>query len=406
MKRICIVGGGFAGLGALQHLCEALEARRNIHVTLIDPRTHFVCTPLMADVATGVVTSRSTRVRLAALPPKARFDIVQDRLEGLDMARGEVRCAERVVPYDHLILAAGAQTAWGDFKDPDKLALPWRGDRQATALGRRVLRAFAQQGDDDALRRALRFTIVGGGPSGVELAAELASRIQRDLLDRVGEQARRHHRVVLIEAQRELLPNFPATARRHARRALERLGVDLHLNTRVTAFDGRDISLADGETLPGEHLIWAGGVEAPGWTRDLGLPLSDEGFVLVEDTLSVPDVEGIFVAGDLAHRRDGLCWPKLAASAAHMGPVAAENVLLDLVGASMRPFDYTHLGHLLRLGRGEGLVLLADERLLTGSLASATAHLARLAQLPTWTKRAALAMEWFGGSAWRHLPIV
>ncbi len=409
MKKICIVGGGFGGLEALKHLKEGLSGRRNVRVTLINERSHFLFTPVLPDVASGSVSSRSAQLRLAQLLDDGRFELICGRAERFDLERRQVSVGERRVDFDHLIVAVGSEIDWRGLEDPDKLAMGWKGAEDAQRIYRAVVSAFDGAGkveDEAALRRRLTFVVAGAGASGVELTAELVSGVRRALLPRAGAQAARAFRVVLVEPRGAALPDFAAPLQARAAGALGRLGVEMIFGDRVEAVSAGEVRLGSGDRIEADHLIWAGGVKAPSWLSGSGLPLTGEGWIEVDDRLCA--VDGVFAIGDAARRRRGEPWPMTAQCAVQQGPVAANNVLMDMVGASLDPFEYAHFGDLIRLGERDGIFQLGGLR-LTGPTAWGLIRLAQVMLAPTMTKKMALLGEWMEnvvrGHEWTRLPI-
>ena len=411
MKRICIVGGGFGGLEALKHLQEGLRKRRKVHVTLIDQSPHFLYTPVLPDVASGGVSSRAAELRLSDMAQGDRFKVRCGRVTGFDFARHEVLMGEARVGFDYLILALGSEADWGDLDDPAGLALPWKRSEDAQRVLRRVMVAFAELPADLSeveARRRLTFVVAGAGATGVEFASELSAGVQQDLLPRVPDLARKAFRVVLVEPEGEVLPAYSRGLRERARAALLRQGVELILGDKVVSVREGEVGLGNGATIRADHLIWAGGVRPPSWLSGTGLPLNAHGEILVEEDLSVCGLDQVFAVGDSAQRVGGDPWPRTAQRAAQQGPTAANNILMDMVGASLDPFEYTHWGNLIRLGHKDAVFELGRWT-LTGSTAWTLVRLAQIALAPTGTKKVALLAEWSNnlmrGREWTRLPL-
>jgi len=261
--------------------------------------------------------------------------------------------------YDYLIVAAGATHSYFGHEDWASYAPGLKSLDDALTLRRRMLLAFeeAEREPDPARKRhLLTFVLIGGGPTGVELAgalAEIARHTLRNEFDTIDPQSAR---IILIEAGPSILPAFPPSLRESARRALLRLGVEVREQTRVTSVEAEAVVIAD-ETLRAHTLIWAAGVAASPLGQSLNVPLDRVGRVEVAPDLSVPGQPRIFIAGDMASftHQTGVPLPGVAQVAKQQGKHAARNILRLLDGTPTRPFHYRDPGNLATIGRAAAI---------------------------------------------------
>lgn len=369
--RIVIVGAGFGGLEAARSLRGA-----DVAITLVDKTNHHLFQPLLYQVATAGLAAPAI-----AAPVRHLFrhqDNVTTFLgEVVDVvaAAHEVRLADgQVLPYDHLIVAAGATHSYFGSDHWARFAPGLKTLADAFEIRRRVLLAFeaAEKESDPALRAAwLTFAVIGGGPTGVEMAGTLAE-IARDTLP--GEFRRidpAAARIVLLEGGPRVLQAMPESLSASAQRQLEKLGVEVRVGARVVHIDddGLEVQPA-GDAAPfriGSHcVVWAAGVAASPLGRKIavatGAPTDRAGRVLVEPDLTVPGYPDISIIGDLAVARSYLAGheprpvPGVSPAAKQMGRVAAANVLRRLGGAPSQPFRYRDYGNLATIGRHSAVV--------------------------------------------------
>jgi NADH dehydrogenase len=394
MKRICVVGGGFAGVKAAQHLEEAVGGRRSVEVVLVSDASHFTYTPLLPGVAAGAVAMRTATTRLGSIFSGDGVRLVRDRVVGFDLKARRVVGEREQLEYDALLVAVGSDPDFQGVAGLREVALPCRTAHDAVRIKSRVVSAFrrAARGEGSEAR-ALTFVIAGGGCCGVELACELASSVQQALLPRLAPSVGRRFRLVLVEPQERVLARFDVRLQRAAEAALRRLGVEV-VRDAVVGADAGGVALASGAVVESEHLFWAAGVRAPRWLEQAGLPVTDEGRVAVEDTLEVQGQRGVFAVGECAEIADGSrVVPQGASSSQQQGEMAAENVVHLLVGSALEPFGYRSWGELVALGRFDAAVAMGPLA-WEGRAAFSIYRTLMTALAPTMTKRVALFADW------------
>ena len=364
-----IVGGGFGGLYAARALRGAA-----VHVTIVDRRNHHLFQPLLYQVATAALNPADI-----ASPIRSVFrgwpnvSVLLAEAVGIDTDAKKLLLADGELPYDYLVVATGATHSYFGHDDWAAFAPGLKSIEDALEIRRRVLLAYemAEREPDPARRREwMTFVIVGGGPTGVELAGALAE-ISRQALSREFHRIDPSHaRIILIEGESRVLPPYPPDLSVKARTQLERLGVDVWTGARVTGVDAGGVSLGS-ERIVARTVVWAAGVAASPLPKALGLPLDRAGRVRVNPDLTIPGHDDVFVIGDLAAvQQEGGAVPGVAPAAIQMGRHAAANIRRALAGQPRQPFQYREKGSFATIGRGKAV----------GQLRGGW----RLAGLPAW----------------------
>ena len=367
--RVVIVGGGFAGLYAARKLGRG----RAIEVTLVDRRNYHLFQPLLYQVATGALSPGDIAQPLRAILRRYKNTrVILGEAVGLDPVARRVNLSdEGTVDYDTLIVATGARHAYFGHDEWAELAPGLKTIEDATDMRRRILIAYeAAEREADPARRAewMTFTVVGGGPTGVELAGALGEisndTLRRDFRSILPSDAR----VLLVEALDRVLPTYPTGLSESARRQLEHLGVTVRAGTKVTAIDEDGITVAiqgDGaertERIPTRTVLWAAGVQASSFGRNvadaLGVEVDRAGRLPVEADLTLAGHPEVLVLGDLAvaKRPDGKPVPGVAPAAIQEGTYAAKSILRRLRGEAPQAFHYQDRGDVAVIGRLSGV---------------------------------------------------
>ncbi|OLE65446.1 MAG: FAD-dependent oxidoreductase [Acidobacteria bacterium 13_1_20CM_2_68_14] len=348
--RVVILGGGFGGLYAARAL-----RRAPVRVTLVDRRNHHVFQPLLYQVATAALNPSDIAVPIRhILRRQANAEVILGEASAVDVGARKVILADGEVPYDYLIVATGAAHSYFGHDDWARFAPGLKTIEDALDIRRRILLAFeAAEREIDPDRRAawLTFVIVGGGPTGVELAgavAEIARRILREDFRHIDPGSAS---VFLVEAAPRVLQAFDEALARRAAQALRGLGVEVLTGAPVSAIDATGVSIGD-RRIPARLVLWAAGVAASPLARSLGVPLDRAGRVAVTPDLTLPGHPEVFVIGDLAAlRQDGRPVPGVAPAAKQMGRHAARNILRAVRGLPYLSFHYRDAGSLATIGR-------------------------------------------------------
>jgi NADH:ubiquinone reductase (H+-translocating) len=368
LPHIVVVGAGFAGLRFVQNMPESLA-----RITVIDRQNHHLFQPLLYQVATAGLSAVDIAQPVRAIfGDRPNFAVVMGEVEEIDFARKRVRHTRGDVTYDYLVLAAGGVTSYFGHAEWEQFAPGLKSLDDALRIRRKILCAFerAETEPDPAKREAaMRIVVVGGGPTGVELAgafAELTRTVLHKDFDRI-DPSRSH--VILIEGSDHLLSPFPPALRESAKRQLEKLGVEVRLNKRVE--DVRDGELVvSGETLRADNIIWGAGVGGAPIAKKLGVELDRAGRIKVLPDCSVPGHPEVFAVGDMITLTDanGVVVPGVAQGAMQMGRHVAELIERELRQEKLspsgrEPFAYYDKGSMATIGRSSAVAVIKDKNL-------------------------------------------
>lgn len=364
MKTVVIVGAGFGGLNAAKELARS----QKIKVLLIDRRNYHLFQPLLYQVATAGLSPADI-----ATPVRSVFsgfdevEVVMGNVTAIDLTRHLVKTIDAEYTYDFLILACGAQHSYFGHNEWEEFAPGLKTLEQATEIRRRILLAFEmaeKEKDPEKRKTLLTFVVVGGGPTGVELAGSIAE-ISRHTLERDFRSIDPSRtRVILIEAGARILASFDTELSRKATRDLEGLGVQIWTSTRVTEVSEEGARLKD-EFIKAKTVIWAAGVEPSKLSKQLHSPLDRQGRVIVKKDLSLPDHPEIFVIGDqAAYAIEGDKYlPGLAPVAIQQGRQAARNILATVNNEPRKDFKYLDKGSMATIGRKKAILQVGSLKL-------------------------------------------
>ncbi|MHB8419374.1 MAG: NAD(P)/FAD-dependent oxidoreductase [Myxococcales bacterium] len=395
--RVLIVGGGFGGLAAARTL-----AGTEAQVTLLDRRNHHLFQPLLYQVATAALNPSNIATPIRRILRHARnVDVALAEATAVDVTARRVRWQGGELDYDYLIVAAGAGHSYFGHPEWERFAPGLKTVEDALDIRRRVLLAYEaaeRERDPAERRRSLTFVIVGGGPTGVELAGALAEIARKTLAADFRHFDPREASVILVEAGPRLLPAMSEASSAAAHRQLERLGVEVVTSEPVTAIDAGGASLGP-RRLEARTVLWAAGVAAAPLARTLGAPLDRAGRVKVQPDLSLPGAPEIFVVGDLASlEQDGKPVPGVAPAAMQEGRCAARNALASMRGRPRQPFRYRDKGTLATVGRAAAVADLGRLR-LSGFVAWLAWLLVHILELIGFRNRLLVLIDW----AWLYL---
>jgi NADH dehydrogenase len=393
---IVIVGGGFGGLDAARALNGA-----PVQVTLVDRRNHHVFQPLLYQVATAALSPGDIAAPIRwILRKQDNVRVLLAEVQGIDIAAKRLKLdGGHDLAYDYLILATGAAHSYFGHNEWQRFAPGLKTIEDALEIRRRMLLAFerAERESDPAIQRQyLTFAVVGGGPTGVELAgalAEIAKQTLRDEFSRIEPEVAR---IVLLEAGPSILPTFAPKLRDASRRMLRSLGVEVWENTMVTGVEGGVVHLGQ-DRLTARTVVWAAGVTASPLGKLLDVSVDRSGRVAVEQDLSVPGHPEIYVVGDLGvfTHQTGQPLPGVAQVAMQGGRAAARNVLRRVKGAPTLPFHYRDLGNLATIGRARAIADLPWIR-LSGFVAWLIWLFIHLVSLIGFRNKLLVLISWMG----------
>jgi NADH:ubiquinone reductase (H+-translocating) len=353
--HVVILGGGFGGLEAARRLKSA-----PVRITLVDSHNHHLFQPLLYQVATAALSPGDIASPIRwILRQQRNTQVLLAGARSIDVEKRKVFLERAELDYDYLIVATGATHAYFGHDEWAQAAPGLKTLDDALNIRRRVLLAFeaAEMESDPAVqRRLLTFIIVGGGPTGVELAGALAEIARHALAQEFRSINPGTARIVLVEAGSSILSAFPEKLRLAAEQSLSRLCVEVRKNTAVTQISEDAVQLGS-ERFEAGTILWAAGVAASPLGKSLGVPLDRAGRVVVEPSLAIPEHPEVFVIGDLAAftHQGGKPLPGTAPVAKQQGRHAAENIRRMLGGAPSLPFRYLDRGNMATIGRGAGI---------------------------------------------------
>jgi NADH dehydrogenase FAD-containing subunit len=392
--RIVIVGAGFGGLSAAHSLAGA-----DADVFVIDRRNYHLFQPLLYQVATaGLSPAQIASPIRAILRQAANINVTLGKVSGINKDRRVVAIDDREIAYDRLVLATGARHSYFGRDEWESVAPGLKKIDDATGIRRRILTAFenAESADDaEARRRFLTFVVIGGGPTGVEMAgaiAELARVVLRHDFRRIRPT---EARIVLVESGPRLLSAFPPKLSEAAQTSLKKLGVDVRLGGRVTQCDFAGVAIGD-ERLESATVVWGAGVMASGAAHWLDAQKDRIDRVIVEPNLSVPGNPEIFVIGDTANVQgaNGLPLPGLAPVAKQQGAYVGRVLRAQLAGnPAPPPFRYRSWGTMATIGRRAAVADLGWIK-LSGTLAWLLWGLVHISYLIGFRNRVIVTLDW------------
>jgi NADH dehydrogenase len=398
MKKVVILGAGFAGLNAARKLGGA----RDIEVTVVDRENHHLFQPLLYQVAMAALSPADIAAPIRSLLSSANTRIIKAAVQRIDVAAKRVMTDAGEFAYDYLLVACGAQHAYFGHEEWEPYAPGLKTLSQATEIRRRVLEAFEaaeREPDAQARRRHLTFVVVGGGPTGVELAGAIGEMSRYTLARDFRSIDPRQTRVMLVEAGPRILPAFDAKLAARAMRDLESLGVQVWTSAKVTEVNAQGVIIGN-EQIAAATVLWGAGVRASDVGRTLGVEVDQVGRVLVNPDLSIAHHPEVFVAGDLARciGPDGKPLPGVALVAMQQGVFVAKTIKNELAGKARASFEYFDMGQLATIGRSRAVCEVFGVR-LTGFIAWWVWLLVHIYRLSGFRNRLIVLIQW----AWSYL---
>jgi NADH:ubiquinone reductase (H+-translocating) len=363
-RHVVIVGGGFAGVGCARRLAE----HDDVQITLIDRNNYHQFQPLLYQVATSQLASSDIAYSLRKLfHDNLNVDVKLAEVASLDPATHTVTTADgERYSGDALVLAAGSQPNFFRTPGADRHAFPLYCLDDAIRLRSRILGVFEDADRDARLidQGALNFVVVGGGPTGVEVAGALADLIQHTMAAEYHHLAVTAAQIHVVDLGHTLLGAFSDTAHDYVAKVLGRKGVRLHLGVAVTEVGRGHVTLADGATIRTHCVVWGGGIMAPPVAAAAGLPQGRGGRIDVQADLTVAGAPGVYAIGDVANisAPDGTAHPQLGSVALQSGVAAADNLLADFAGKPRKPFHYHDKGIMAMIGRGAAIAEVGAHR--------------------------------------------
>ena len=353
--RVVVIGAGFAGLNAAKALANA-----PVDVTVVDRKNHHTFQPLLYQVALAVLSPAeiASPVR-TVLRRAANTEVLLGEVKGFDLQKRLVLLDDLDLPYDYLIVAAGATHAYFGHPEWEQFAPGLKTLEDATEIRRRILMAFETAEREVIAHRTpppLNFVVVGAGPTGVELAGAISDIAGRHMMKEFRAIDPRQSRIVLLEGGPRVLPSYPDDLSASAERQLKEMGVEVRTNAMVTNIEAGAVSVGK-EKIPASVILWGAGVAASPLGKMLGVPVDKAGRVIVERDLTVPGHPEVFVTGDLAsaRRHNGQPVPGVAPAAIQMGKFAARQIKRAIAAQPRENFEYLDKGSLATIGRSRAV---------------------------------------------------
>jgi NADH:ubiquinone reductase (H+-translocating) len=366
-KRLVILGGGFGGLDVAREIGRSRVAREYWNTVLIDKENFFQFNPLLPAVAVGAVETRHIVYPLRDMARHRHIRYIKNKAIHIDLARREVLLHnERTEPFDVLVVAVGSVTNWYGVEGAAEHARPFKTLVDAMYLRARVIEQFemAEQAEtEEQRRRLLSIAIVGGGVTGVEVAAEVMNNARDTLLPRYPSLHASQLSITVLEGGDRLVGTARLEHSAYVLRALERRGVHVRLNTRVTRVERHRVVLERGESVDAFTIVWTAGVCPPSLVAELPVQHANDGRVRVDEYLRALDPQGepvrdLFVIGDCAAspRADGKLQPALSQTAIAMGSHVGEQLAARANGRGARPFSFQDVGYIISLGKNSSVL--------------------------------------------------
>jgi NADH dehydrogenase len=397
VPQVVIIGAGFGGLAAARGLSEA-----RVRITLIDRTNHHLFQPLLYQVAMAGLSPADIAAPIRSiLRRQSNVSVLLAEAIGVDFASRRVLLRDGEIPYDYLVIATGGKTSYFGHDEWEKFAPGLKDLDDAVEIRRRVLLAFegAEKETDPARRKdLLTFIVVGGGPTGVELAGSIAE-LARFVLDRDFRRiSPRAAEILLLEAGERILPSFSPELSASAERQLSELGVNVRCQAVVTGIDEHGVYLGD-EQLRASTVIWGAGVRATDFTASLGVPLDRSGRIPIEADLTIPGQRRAFAIGDMVTftHQTGRPLPGVSPVAIQMGERVAANIRASIAGEPMRNFVYIDKGSMATIGRSRAIAEIGRLK-LQGFLAWLAWLLVHIFFLIGFRNRIAVILNW----AWSY----
>ena len=403
IKRILILGGGFAGINVLNHLQKTFQSNTAVSISLVSQDNFFLHTPLLPEMATGMLASRHIATPIRSFCKRARY--YQAKVDSIDLNNSKVIISrtldnqKRELNYDYLVVALGGKTNFFGNKNVEKFALTIKTLGDAIRLRNHIISILEnadQTEDPDVLSKLLTFVVVGGGFSGVETVGEIN--------DFVRESAEKYYRnidpekikIILVSAKETILPEIGDLGE-YAMKSLTKNGVEIIKSTKLVDAELEHISLDNGMKIPYSTLIWAGGVTVDAVVSILDTDHSSRGNVIVDKFLKIKNNSKVFALGDCASILDektGKPYPPTAQHAVREAKIVSENITSSIKGDdAQRPFVFESKGSMAKIGKRNGVALLMGRK-ISGFSAWFLWRQYYLSTLPSNEKKLRVAMDW------------
>lgn len=392
-KKILILGAGFAGVQVMSNLRRSLNQPADI--VLVNETNYFLFTPLLHEVATGGLFPENVTMPLRPLAKKCGTKFIQARIKLINLNKKSVLTTAGSLDYDYLVMALGGTTNFYQVPGAEKHSLTLKDLPDTLAIKSRIVQAFEEASVLSPADRVglLTFTIVGGGPTGVGLAAEISDFILDAFKPYYPARLLAEAKIIILQKDNYILPQFSTQLRSRCLEELVKKGVAVRLNEAVTTISASDVTLMSGEVINSRNVIWTAGIK-PNEVKMSPSPEAVKGRLKVDQFFRLPEFPEVYVLGDLAYfEQDGQSLPMLAQVAHKAGKNVAANLGRVLAGWLPVPFKYRHAGTLISLGSwwAAGEIGFAH---FHGRFAWWLWRTIYLSKMPTWSKKLQIALDW------------
>ena len=404
IKRILILGGGYAGVNVLKHLQETFESDTEVSISLVSQDNFFLHTPLLPEMATGMLASRHIATPIRAFCKRARY--YQAKVDSIDLNNNKVTISraldsqKRELEFDYLVIALGGKTNFFGNKNVEKHALTIKTLGDAIVMRNHIisiLESADQEEDPNVLSKLMTFVVIGGGFSGVETVGEINDFVKESVEKFYRNIDPEKIKIILVSAGEKILPEIGDLGD-YAMESLTKNGVEIIKNTKLVDAEPEQISLDNGMKIPYSTLVWAGGVTVDPVVSKLDTEHSPRGNILVDKFLRIKNHPQVFALGDCASitdERTGKPYPPTAQHAVREARIASENITSSIKrNDSQKPFVYQSKGSMAKIGKRNGVALVMGRR-IHGFTAWFLWRQYYLSTLPSAEKKFRVAIDWF-----------
>ena len=404
IKRILILGGGYAGVNVLKQIQKTFESNTEISISLVSQDNFFLHTPLLPEMATGMLASRHIATPIRSFCKRARY--YQAKVDSIDLNNNKVTISraldsqKRELEFDYLVIALGGKTNFFGNKNVEKHALTIKTLGDAIVMRNHIisiLESADQEEDPNVLSKLMTFVVVGGGFSGVETVGEINDFVRESVDEFYRNIDPEKIRIILVSAGEKILPEIGDLGE-YAMESLTKSGVEIIKNTKLVDAEPEQISLDNGMKIPYSTLVWAGGVTVDPVVSKLDTEHSPRGSILVDKFLRIKNHPQVFALGDCASitdERTGKPYPPTAQHAVREAKIVSENITSSIKGNdSQKPFVYQSKGSMAKIGKRNGVALLMGRR-IHGFTAWFLWRQYYLSTLPSAEKKFRVALDWF-----------
>ena len=396
-NKVLVVGGGFAGYNAVARLCRLARDRDDVGVMLVSRENYFTFWPMLASVIGGDVETKNVAQPLRRTLIRLGASFRRAELEGVDTERQVVKAAGKEFPYDHLVLSLGAEPAYFGIPGVEEYAISIKGIGAGEEICDRVVERYEETtlAGGDVPDSKLTFVIIGGGATGVEVAAELHNLLRELLVPDFPNIPPDRPQIVLIDANKEVLKELDPALRRVAQMRLHDLRIKVINNAKAKEVKSDRVILTDGREIASENVIWTAGARASKKLDDLPFPHHERKGLTLDRYMRVEGYDNVWGSGDCAAtiEEDGTPVPPNAQAAVQEGETVARNILAAIDGEELEPFRYQSLGQLVELGSEFAVNEVMGVK-FSGQLAAIFWRMTYLYKLESPNSRVRIAADW------------